>query len=237
MTINVHLLSNTGFVHDIPSLRANLGGTAQTQTFQDFQIQNGYGSATKVSVTPGYGATVIAKVDIQVASITEQTFSQIIQEVKTSSKYSSDSSFKQMVDSSSYSSAGSSSCGIFGWLLGGGSSSYSNQTSHLTNEINEGSQGAASNDATVANSVANIMVNNSSTVHVTADIAVTGQLLTPQPTIIAVETTTFRFTDQNGNSSSVTMLNQTPLVAVNPENNTVSGNTLAPGSSLKVVPI
>ena len=214
-----------------------LGDSAQTQRFQDFQLQNGYGSATKATITPGYGATVSAIINITVNTITEQTFNQIINQVKTSNKYQNRSDFKQLVDNSSYASAASSSTGIFGWLLGSGSSSYTNQNSHLTNEINNYSQGDASNDTTVANSVANIMVKNQSQVNVTATVQVTGQLLVPQPTIIAVETSTFKFTDQNGNTSSVTLLNQSPLVPVNPNDSSVSQNTVTPGSKLAMAPI
>ncbi|GDX76661.1 hypothetical protein LBMAG41_17370 [Cyanobium sp.] len=214
-----------------------LGDSAQTQQFQDFQLQNGYGSATKATITPGYGATVSAIINITVNTITEQTFNQIINQVKTSNKYQNRSDFKQLVDNSSYASAASSSTGIFGWLLGSGSSSYTNQNSHLTNEINKYTQGDASNDTTVANSVANIMVKNQSQVNVTATVQVTGQLLVPQPTIIAVETSTFKFTDQNGNTSSVTLLNQSPLVPVNPNDSSVSQNTVTPGSKLAMAPI
>lgn len=186
---------------------------------------------------PGYGATVSAIINITVNTITEQTFNQIINQVKTSNKYQNRSDFKQLVDNSSYASAASSSTGIFGWLLGSGSSSYTNQNSHLTNEINKYTQGDASNDTTVANSVANIMVKNQSQVNVTATVQVTGQLLVPQPTIIAVETSTFKFTDQNGNTSSVTLLNQSPLVPVNPNDSSVSQNTVTPGSKLAMAPI
>ena len=134
-------------------------------------------------------------------------------------------------------SAASSSTGIFEWLLGSGSSSYTNQNSHLTNEINNYNQGDASNDTTVDNSVANIMVKNQSQVNVTATVQVAGQLLVPQPTIIAVETSTFKFTDQNGNTTSVTLLNQSPLVPVNPNDSSVSQNTVTPGSKLAMAPI
>lgn len=237
MTIKVSLLQVPGFPNPVFPMALALGDSTQTQKFQDFQLQNGYGSATKATITPGYGATVSASIDIVVHSITEQTFNQIIDQVKTSSKYRNQSDFKQLVDNSSYASAASSSTGIFGWLLGNGSSSYSNQNSHLTNQINNYNQGDASNDTTVANSVANIMVKNQSKVKVTATVQVTGQLLVPQPTIIAVETTTFRFTDQNGNTSSVTLLNQSPLVPVNPNDNSVSQNTVSPGSKLAMAPI
>jgi hypothetical protein len=238
MTIKVSLLQVPGFPNSaFPMALLALGDSAQTQQFQDFQLQNGYGSATKATITPGYGATVSAIINITVNTITEQTFNQIINQVKTSNKYQNRSDFKQLVDNSSYASAASSSTGIFGWLLGSGSSSYTNQNSHLTNEINKYTQGDASNDTTVANSVANIMVKNQSQVNVTATVQVTGQLLVPQPTIIAVETSTFRFTDQNGNSASVTLLNQSPLVPVNPNDSSVSQNTVTPGSKLAMAPI
>ena len=238
MTIKVSLLQVPGFPNSaFPMTLLALGDSAQTQQFQDFQLQNGYGSATKATITPGYGATVSAIINITVNTITEQTFYQIINQVKTSNKYQNRSDFKQLVDNSSYASAASSSTGIFGWLLGSGSSSYANQNSHLTNEINNYSQGDASNDTTVANSVANIMVKNQSQVNVTATVQVTGQLLVPQPTIIAVETSTFKFTDQNGNTSSVTLLNQSPLVPVNPNDSSVSQNTVTPGSKLAMAPI
>ena len=237
MTINVCLLKHAGFRMNVVPARLSLGESAQNQQFQDFQIQNGYGSATRATITPGYGATVNALIDITVNSITEQTFNQIINEVKASSKYRNQSDFKQLVDNSSYATAGSSSSGIFGWLLGGGSSSYNNQTSHLTNAINSYNQEDASSDAAVANSVANIMVQNVSKVHVVSTVQVTGQLLVPQPTVIAVETTTFQFKDQNGNSSSVSLLNQTPLVPVNASDSTVSQNTVSPGAKLVITPV
>lgn len=70
------------------------------------------------------------------------------------------------------------------------------------------------------------MVKNASQVQVSATVQVTGQLLVPQPTIIAVETTTFRFKDQSGNTSAVTLINQAPLVPVNPTDSSVSQNTV-----------
>lgn len=237
MSIKVCLLEVPGFPQKTLPMSFALGESTQTQQFQDFQMQNGYGSATKASITPGYGATVSASIDIMVNSITEQTFNQIINEVKNSSKYQQQSAFKQLVDTSSYSSAASVSTGIFGWLLGGGSASYANQNANLTNQINSYAQGEATNDTTVANSVASIMVKNASQVRVSATVQVTGQLLVPQPTIIAVETTTFRFTDASGNSSAVTLINQAPLVPVNPTDNSVSQNMVSPGSKLSVVPI
>lgn len=105
----------------------------------------------------------------------------------------------------------------------------------MTNQINNYSQGDATNDTTVANSVASIMVKNASKVKVSATVQVTGQLLTPQPTIIAVETTTFRFTDKSGKCSAVTLINQAPLVPVDPTDSSVSQNTVSPGSTLSVV--
>jgi hypothetical protein len=237
MTIKVSVVQVPGFPKIAFPMALALGESIQTQQFKDFQLQNGYGSATKATITPGYGATVSATIDITVNSITEQTFNQIINQVKTSNKYQNQSEFKQLVDNSSYASAASCSTGIFGWLLGNGSSSYTNQNSHLANQINNYNQGDASSDATVANSVANIMLKNQSKVRVTATVQVTGQLLVPQPTIIAVETSTFRFTDQNGNASSVTLLNQSPLVPVNPNDNSVSQNAVSPGSKLAMAPI
>ena len=81
------------------------------------------------------------------------------------------------------------------------------------------------------------MVQNVSKVHVVSTVQVTGQLLVPQPTVIAVETTTFQFKDQNGNSSSVSLLNQTPLVPVNASDSTVSQNTVSPGAKLVITPV
>lgn len=128
MSIKVSLLEVPGFPKNpLPISFALVGESQQTQNFQDFQMQNGYGSATRASITPGYGATVSASINILVNSITEQTFNQIINEVKKSSKYQQQSAFSHLVDSSSYSSAASVSTGIFGWLLGSGSASYTNQ--------------------------------------------------------------------------------------------------------------
>ncbi len=238
MAINVTLINIPGFTRSLPLTAVELNASSvQTQQFSHFQIKNGYGNATSVSVSPGYGATVSATVDIIVDSVTEQAFNQIIQQVKKSSAYQNQSQFRQEIDSASYSSAGSVSTGIFGWLLGNGSNSYSNTSSDLTEKIKKGSSGSENDDSVVANSVANIMVTQSSKVHVTATIQVTGQLLTPSPTIIAVETTTFQFTDKNENSSSVTMLNQAPLVPVDVPSGTVSSNVLAPGAKLSVLPI
>jgi hypothetical protein len=238
MTIKVSLLQVPGFPKTAaPMALAALGDSTQTQTFKEFQLQNGYGSATTATITPGYGATVSAIIDITVKSITEQTFKQVVDQVKTSSKYQSQSDFKQFVDSHSYASAASFSTGIFGWLLGSGSGSYTNQNTDLSQQINKYDKTDASSDKTVANSVANIILKNQSQVSVTATVQVTGQLLVPQPTIIAVETSTFRFTDQNGNSASVTLLNQSPLVPVNPNDSSVSQNTVTPGSKLAITPI
>lgn len=238
MAIQVTLLKNPGFTQILTAAERSLrdGETKQTQQFQNFQLQNGYGTATKVSVSPGFGAKVTAHVAITVHSVTEQTFKQIIHEVKKSSSYQNNSQFQQYMASASYSSAGSYASGIFGWLCGGGSSSYSNQSSNLTNEINQYNSGNSSDDITVANTVANIIVKNTSNVTVSGDINVIGQLLVPSPTVIAVETTTFTFTDESGNTSSVTMLNQSPLVPVDVNSGTVSANTLEPGSKLTIVP-
>ena len=88
MPIQVSLIHNPAFVHlplrVLPLLSATPG---QTQTFSNFQLQNGYGQATTVSVSPGFGATVTASINIAVTSITEQTFTQIINEVKQSQTY------------------------------------------------------------------------------------------------------------------------------------------------------
>ncbi|MCA8994843.1 MAG: hypothetical protein KDA88_22890 [Planctomycetaceae bacterium] len=236
MSIRVYLVPDAGFLH-AANRRLVGANTSQNQTFQNFEIQNGYGTATTVSVSPGYGATVNAQIDIQVDTVSEQTFNQIINEVKNSSSYQNNSSFKQFVDQSSYSAAAHVSTGIFGWLIGGGGASYNNSHSNITNQINQYNSGSASDDHTVANTVASIMVKNQSKVHVTANVSVTGQLLVPSPTVIAVETTTFKFQTATGNTSSVTMLNQTPLVPVDASNNTVSQNTIAPGSKLTLSPI
>lgn len=236
MAIQVNLIKNPGFVHNALVAQA-ASTTSQNQDFKNFEIQNGYGTATSVSISPGFGATVKASVDIKVWTVSEQTFHQIINEVKQSQEYASNSAFKQMVDSASYEEAGSASSGIFGWLVGRHGGSYSNKTSNLTNQINKYDSGNASNDLTVANTVANIMVKNRSEVHVTATISVTGQLLTPSPTVLAIELTTFSYTDSTGNTSSVAMINQTPVVPVDASNGTVSNNTLAPGSKLTFTPI
>ncbi|MEZ9196999.1 hypothetical protein [Shewanella sp. 10N.286.54.B9] len=241
MAIKLNLLSNPGFTHQNFSKLTSAGllaeslspnSTEQNQKFQNVEIQNGYGTATTVSVSPGYGATVTAEIDIEVTTVSEEVFDQIVDEVKNSSSYQNNRDFRETVDKSSYSSAASASSGFFGWLIGRGSTNYSNSTSNLTTQINDYQSGDASNDTTVANSVANIMVKNTSKVRVTANVSVTGQLLTPSPTIIAVESTVFSFTDEKGNSSSVSMLNQSPLVAVDSKSGTVSDNSLEPGSKL-----
>lgn len=243
MSIKISLLKSPGFIYagierprnDESLARATT--TEQNQQFKNVEIQNGYGTATKVSVSPGYGAHVTADIKIVVNSVSEETFKQIIAEVKKSKSYQNNSSFKKQVNASSYASAASSSSGIFGWLVGKNSTSYSNNSSNLTENINKYDSGDSSDDTTVANSVANIMVKSSSKVNVTAKVTVTGQLLVPSPTVIAVESTVFSFTNEDGTSSSVTMLNQTPLVPVDSSNGTVSSNTLEPGSSLKISPI
>lgn len=242
MSIKISLLQSPGFIYsDLkkPEADAMLAATStdQNQTFKNFEIQNGYGTATKVSVSPGYGATVAVDIKIVVNSVSEETFKQIIQEVKNSSSYKNNSSFQSEVDAASYSSAASASSGIFGWLIGRGSASFSNNHSNQTENINKFDAGQADSDHTVANSIANIMVKSSSKVNVTATVNVTGQLLVPSPTVIAVESTVFSFTNQDGTTSSVTMLNQTPLVPVDSSNGTVSQNTLAPGSALNITPL
>jgi len=238
MTIAVNLMQNPGFYHKNAVHTALAAAKMnQTQQFKNVEIQNGYGTATTVSVTPGYGATVSASIDIQVTTVSKQTFDQIINEVKKSSSYQNSSSFRSQVDSASYESAASSSSGIFGWLVGKKSSSYTNKHSDITQAINAVNSGNAHDDVTVANSVASIMVKNTSKVHVTANVQVTGQLLTPSPTVIAVQTTTFSFTDQKGNKSSVSMINQSPLVPVDANTGTVSQNGVSPGSKLTLAPI
>ncbi len=243
MSIKINLFEPPQFVFaetEMPKSSAKyamLTGTEQNQQFQNAEIQNGYGTATKVSVSPGYGATVSVNIDIEVDSISEETFTQIINEVKNSNSYQNNSSFRKQIEASSYSSAASSSSGIFGWLVGHGSSSYSNSSSNMTEAIDSYDSGNASDDSTVANTIANIMVKNVSKVKVTATVNVTGQLLVPSPTVIAVQTTVFSFTSQDGTKSSVTMLDQTPLIPVNASNGTVSSNTIAPGSSLVIGPI
>jgi hypothetical protein len=243
MPIKINLLQSPGFIYADRVQPRNLAATAtattttQNQQFKNVEIQNGYGTATTVSVSPGYGAKVTTKVKIVVNSVSEETFKQIINEVKKSSSYKTNSNFQKDVDAASYSSAASSSSGIFGWLVGKSSSSYSNNHSNLTESINDYKSGDASDDATVANSIANIMVKSESKVNVTSTIEVTGQLLTPSPTVIAVESTVFSFTDAKGNQSSVTMLNQSPLVPVDSGSGTVSQNTVAPGSKLTLTPI
>jgi hypothetical protein len=243
MSIKINLLESPRFIYaDKEMLHSaaksvRLTKTEQNQQFKNVEIQNGYGTATKVSVSPGYGATVSVKINIIVDSISEETFTQIIAEVKNSSSYKNNSSFRKEIESSSYSSAASSSSGIFGWLLGKGSSSYTNNSSNLTESINSYDSGDASNNITVANSIADIMVKSVSKVNVTATVNVTGQLLVPSPTVIAVQSTVFSFTNEDGTSSSVTMLDQAPLIPVNTSNGTVSSNTVAPGSSLTLSPI
>jgi len=243
MTIQLTLLKNVGFVHQPATLTTPsiaffaAPPTSQNQTFKSFEVQNGYGAVTQVSVTPGYGATVTASVNMVVTSITEQTFQQVIHTVKNSYSYQNNSDFKQQMDGASYSSAGSTCSGIFGWLVGNHQDSYSNTKTDLTNQINSYNSGNSSDDHTVANTVANILLNNTSTVSVTASISVTGQLLVPSPTIIAVETSTFTFTKNDGTTSSVSILNQTPVVPADSNNGTVSQNTVAPGSKLTIVPV
>ncbi|WP_055443190.1 hypothetical protein [Lacinutrix himadriensis] len=241
MSIKINLIKNPGFVFSgmetaNQSLRAT-ASTAQNQQFKNMEIQNGYGTATTVSVSPGLGAEVTANIRIEVTSVSEESFKQIIEEVKKSSSYKNNSNFQKEVNGAAYSSAASSSSGIFGWLVGKSSSSYSNSSSNLTEKINKYDSGDAHNDVTVANSVANIMVKSASKVLVTSSVKVTGQLLHPSPTVIAVESTVFSFTKEDGSTSSVTMLNQTPLVPVDASNGTVSGNTLAAGSKIKIGPI
>ena len=212
-------------------------GTEQNQKFQQFELQNGYGSATTVSVTPGFGATVTADIAISMISVTEQTFEEMIKEVKRSDEYMKKSEFSKEIDSATYSSAGSVSTGIFGWLLGSGSDGFSNTSTNLTTKINNYESGNLSNNTTVANSVADIMVKNQSAVEVIAEISVIGQLLVPSPTVITAETTTFTFTNASGNTSTVSMLNQAPLIPVDPRTGTVSSNIIEPGSHLTIVPI
>lgn len=243
MSIKINLLNNPGFIHSdaaLPKLAENMvavGGIAQQKKFKKIEIQNGYGTATTVSVSPGYGAKVSADISIQVNTVSSETFTQMINEVKKSSSYKNNSSFQKDVDASSYSSAASSSSGIFGWLVGKNSSSYTNNHSDMTEAINSADSGDASNDKVVANSLANIMVKSSSKVMVNATVQVTGQLLVPSPTVIAVQSTVFSFTNKDGSTSSVSMLNQTPLVPVDASSGTVSQNTLAPGSKLTLSPI
>jgi hypothetical protein len=241
MSIKISLLETPQFIYPATEMQssksANLAATGQTQEFQNAEIQNGYGTATKVSVSPGYGATVAVSINIQVDAVSEEAFTEIINEVKNSNSYQNNSDFRKQVEASSYSSAASSSSGIFGWLVGHGSSSYNNSSSNLTEVINSNNSGSSSDDAVVANSIANIMVKNISKVSVTATVNVTGQLLVPSPTVIAVQTTVFSFTAQDGTKSTVTMLDQTPLIPVNSTNGTVSSNTITPGSSLILTPI
>lgn len=239
MSIKISVLENPYFtyVNSEKEISVSLAKTEQNQQFKNLEIQNGYGTATKVSVSPGYGAKVSAKIDIEVDSISEETFTQIIDEVKKSHSYKNNSSFRKEIESFSYSSAASSSSGIFGWLVGKSSSSYTNSSSNLTESINSYNSGDSSDNTTVANSIADIMVKSISKVKVTASVDVTGQLLVPSPTVIAVQSTVFSFTTEDGTTSSVTMLDQTPLVPVNASDGTVSQNTVAPGSSLTLVPI
>ncbi|QHI35599.1 hypothetical protein IMCC3317_09450 [Kordia antarctica] len=211
--------------------------TEQNQTFQEAKIQNGYGTATTVSVSPGFGATVTAYIKIEVDSITQETFNEIKKEVKKSNSYKKNEDFKRQVDTSTYSSGASSSSGFFGWLIGKKGNSYSNTSSNMTDQINKYVSGDSSDDLTVANSVADIMVKNTSKVLVTAKVEVTGQLLVPSPTMIAVESTVFSFTKEDGTKSTVTMMNQTPLVPVDNATGTVSNNILEPGSKLSIAPI
>jgi hypothetical protein len=211
--------------------------TEQNQKFESSEIQNGYGTATTVSVNPGFGATVEATINIKVNTVSEEVFDQIIDEVKKSKSYQDNVEFKKEVDESSYTESGSSSSGIFGWLVGKNSDSYTNSNSNITTEINDFRSGDSSDDKTVANTVANIMVENLSEVQVTATVNVTGQLLVPSPTVIAVESTVFNFVKEDGTRATVTMLNQKPLVAVDQPTGTVSSNTLEPGAQLTLTPI
>lgn len=243
MTIKLALLNNIGFVYQPEPLTTSAVTfvstfqTSQNQQFNSFQIQNGYGTVTQVSVSPGFGAAVLARVSMKVNSITERTFNDILNEVKKSDEYRTNQEFRQEINSASYSSAGSTCCGIFGSLIGGNQHSYSNNRTDLTNQINGYDSGNSSSNVTVANKVANIMVGNQSFVLVEADIWVTGQLLVPSPTVLAVETSNFMFTKQDGTSSSVSILNQTPVQPVNSSNGTASQNTVSPGSQLSIVPM
>jgi hypothetical protein len=209
----------------------------QNQKFRSSEIQNGYGTATTVSVSPGFGATVEARINIKVNTVSQETFDQIIDEVKKSKSYQDNVQFKKEVDESSYTESGSSSSGIFGWLIGKNSDNFTNSNSNITTEINDFRSGDSSDDLTVANTVANIMVENMSEVNVTATVSVTGQLLVPSPTVIAVESTVFNFVKEDGTRATVTMLNQKPLVAVDQPTGTVSSNTLEPGAQLTLTPI
>lgn len=242
MSIKISLLKSPGFIYEGIRPRRNselvaATGTEQNQQFRSCEIRNGYGTATSVSVSPGYGATVSADVKIVVNSITEEVFQEIIEEVKKSDSYKNNSSFRQEIEESDYTESGSSSSGIFGWLVGNSSSSYTNNESDLTETINQYDSGNSSDDITVANSIADIMVKSSSKVNVTASVQVTGQLLVPSPTVIAVESTVFSFVTEDGTESSVTMINQTPVVPVNVADGTVSRNTVAPGTALNITPI
>ncbi|MEM6685538.1 MAG: hypothetical protein AAF617_07045 [Bacteroidota bacterium] len=214
-----------------------LAATEQNQKFKSSEIQNGYGTATTVAVSPGFGATVEATINIQVNTVSEEVFDQIVDEVKKSKSYQDNVQFKKQVDESSYTSAGSSSSGFFGWLVGNNGDNYTNSNSNITTEINDFRSGDSSDDLTVANSIANIMVENISEVSVTATVSVTGQLLVPSPTVIAVESTVFNFVQEDGTRSTVTMLNQKPLVAVDQPTGTVSTNSLEPGAQLTLSPI
>lgn len=238
MGIHVSLL-NLPIIQAASTPNANLVTTAteQNQTFQEAKIQNGYGTATTVSVSPGYGAKVTADIMIEVDSITQETFKEIVKEVKKSNSYKKNEDFKRQVDTSTYASGASSSSGFFGWLIGKKGNSYSNTSSNMTDQINKYVSTDSSDDLTVANSVADIMVKNTSKVLVTASVEVTGQLLVPSPTMIAVESTVFSFTKEDGTKSTVTMINQSPLVPVDNATGTVSSNTLTPGSKLSIAPI
>ncbi|MDK1286353.1 hypothetical protein [Pseudoalteromonas umbrosa] len=239
MSIRVNVLANTNFEHQsLPiASRDALSGTSQNQKFNELKMENGYGSATSVSVSPGYHAKVDAHVKIKMVSITQQTFDQIVDEAKRSDSYQRNSQFRKELESATYTSAGSSTRGIFGWLLGGGSGSFSNKTENLTEAINDYEVGQSSSDTTVANSIASIMVNNQSEVEVTGTISVTGELLVPSPTTLVVETTTFKMETASGNAASVSIINQAPVVPVDTQSSTVSDNTVAPGSRLNVTPL
>ncbi|MFT4974787.1 MAG: hypothetical protein ACI8S6_000670 [Myxococcota bacterium] len=181
MTIDINLLQNLSFKHtaDLMAAAKAAPQTVQTQQLQDFEIQNGYGTATTVSISPGFGATVDATIDIDVTTVTSQTFDQMINEVKNSQSYQNNKAFRSQVDSASCESAASRTSGVFGFLIGRKSSSYKNNKANLTKEVDAVNSGHASNDTTVANTVASIMVSNTSKVNAAATVSVTGQLLVP----------------------------------------------------------
>lgn len=231
--LKIHKVSGSPFTHSKPAV---LKDSAQTQTFSDVKISNGYGNASSVSVSPGYGATISAHIDFTMTSIDEKSFNQVIDEVKRSTSYQTNSSFQQVVNNASYDSAGSSTCGIFGWLTGGHADHYANHSDQHVDNVNSSQSSSGSDDQSVANSVASSLLKNMTKVHVTADIAVTGMLLTPSPTTISVEVTTFTFTDSQGNTSSVSLVDTAAPVPTS-KDGTVSKNSIAPGSKLNVVPL